>query len=702
MKPEAKKNIDALFREKLKDYENNIDSDFNYVVLKHIMQKNKKNKTLMLLLKWSFSLMLFIGMLWLLLWKWQQFNHNNTTSSNQNARLSTLTRNNNVVTPSSDQLNTHFSPSSEHSPAFNQLKDKTNLFNPKMTSSSLTLSQSHQPLSKDTFLQNNIEPPSHYINSSASNTYTIDNHYPDAFTQYLSSAVETFYIPFGDDSVKVMVHPCIKEINSPYPDYAPVINADGTEMYFTSRRPTLIKNKKRNDVKEVKENIYYSRFNKDTQKWSEAQILPHPINIPDRFNSAVALSNDGQHLFIYRDDNNGNGDIYECVLKGREWSEPQRLPEPINSKYHESSISLSPDGNTIYFTSNRLGGKGGMDIWYAVKDKNGKWSKAVNMGSIINTDKDEEGVFIHPDGKTLYFSSRGHKGFGGYDIFYSKFENGKWTTPINLGKNINTKDDDVYFVVEANGINAYYATVRKDGVGEKDIYKLSFVFPEEKKKNIAQLTLFKGNVLDKTNQQPLDADIELIDLDKNEKITTLTSNASTGAFMLSLPAGKNYAINVRKQGYLFYSENFNIPSGDEYKEVHKTIMLDKLIVGAKVILKNIFYDYDKATLRPESKTELDKLYELMIQNPHLKVELSAHTDSRGSDTYNLKLSQERAQSCVDYLISKGIPKDRILAKGYGEQQPLIKDEEINKMASESEKESAHQQNRRTEIKIIEN
>ncbi len=409
--------------------------------------------------------------------------------------------------------------------------------------------------------------------------------------------------------------------------------------------------------------IYYSKYEQKSNKWSNAKLLPYPVNVPGRFNSAVALSNDGQRLFIYRDDDSGNGDIYESQKRGDVWTEPQRLPEPINSQYHESTISLSPDGNTIYFTSNRPGGKGGMDIWYCKKQKNGLWGEAKNLEE-INTDKDEEGVFMHPDGKTLYFSSRGHNTLGGYDIFYTQWIDGKWIKPINLGKEVNTKDDDVYFVVEANGQNAYFSTIRKDGMGEKDIYKLTFVYSEDQKKKTAQLTLFKGNVVDKQNQHPLEAEIELFDLEKDEKITTLKSEATTGAFMISLPAGKNYAINVKKEGYLFYSENFNIPAGDVYKEVQKTIMLDKLKAGAKVVLRNIFYDYNQATLRPESKIELDKVYDLLIQNPNLKIEFSAHTDSRGSDDYNLKLSQQRAQSCVDYLIKKGIAPDRIKVVGY--------------------------------------
>ncbi|RME14790.1 MAG: hypothetical protein D6799_06730 [Bacteroidetes bacterium] len=691
-----KKNIDALFPHQLKNYEYHLSDEANWYLTKKLMeQRRKKRKIRIFRITGSFFLLLSAASLLYLFYlpKNQQTTNILTTIPDKHKFQSNPSP---AVfsSPSIQPENSSKAPTLSRSkgkvhPLSNLTSHPANLHLPVSSSSENTV---HNTLKKDSSAGSNVPA-----------SVSSETMYPDALSRYIESSAETFYITWNTtDSVKVQIHPCIKEINSPYPDYAPVINADGTEMYFTSRRiVSSSENKKKKNTQMEKENIYYSRFDPEKQKWTDAEILPPPINQPDRFNSAVALSNDGQTLFIYRDDADGNGDIYEVRKKGLTWSEPQKLPEPINSKYHESSISVSPDGNTIYFTSNRPGGAGGMDIWYCVKDKNGKWNKAINLKE-INTDKDEEGVFMHPDGKTLYFSSRGYKGLGGYDIYYTRLENNRWINPLNLGAGINTKDDDVYFVVEANGKNAYYATVRKDGIGEKDIYRLTFLFPENKKNTAAQLTLFKGNILDKKENRPLQADIELIDLDKNERITVLQSNEATGSFMISLPAGKNYAINVRKEGYLFYSENFNIPSNDTYKEVHKTILLEKLAVGAKIVLKNIFYDYDKATLRPESKTELDKLYELLLSNPALKVELSAHTDSRGSDEYNLKLSQQRAQSCVDYLISKGIAKERIIAKGYGEQQPLVPDSEIFKLSSEEEKEKAHQQNRRTEIKILEN
>lgn len=680
MKTDSLRNIDALFREKLEHVEYS-QSESAWTMINSLLRQRRRKRKIFLL-RFLSSCVALASLLFL----WLNFFQPKQENTSDNKRIHTY--------PSS--LN------SEEQIQSNESYNSGNEILNQEQNSSFIPSYSVSRADHTTSLANNdssLVDSETIISADASNRKEKEKE-EEIKEDYLESFSRSLYIPWDKDSVKVQIHFTGKELNTPFPEYAPVINADGSVMYFTSRRPVTEKEKKKGII--GLENIYFSSFNRETGKWSEALMLPAPVNFPGRFNSAVALSNDGQRLFIYRDDKFGNGDIYESVLQGNIWSEPQPLPEPVNSKYHEASVTLSPDGNTLYFVSNRPGGKGGKDIWYCTKTKEGKWSEAKNLGSTVNSNKDEEGVFMHPDGKTLYFSSRGHKGMGGYDIFYARLENGKWTEPVNLGPAINTPNDDVYFVVEANGQTAYYASVREDGMGEKDIYKLTFIFPEEKKKPVAQLTLFKGNVLDKLNHQPLGADIELIDLEKGEQITTLKSNSATGAFMLSLPAGKNYAINVKKQNYLFYSENFNIPSGDEYKEVHKTILLDQLKTGAKVVLKNIFYDYDKATLRPESKLELDKLYELLVQNPKLKIELSAHTDSRGSDDYNLNLSQSRAQSCVDYLLSKGIGKERIVAKGYGEQQPFIKEEEINKMNSENEKEKAHQLNRRTEIKIIDN
>lgn len=487
-----------------------------------------------------------------------------------------------------------------------------------------------------------------------------------------------------NDSAKITIRNLGNSINSPYSEYAPIISADGAMMIFTSKRPTA-RNVEKNEL--GMENVYVSYFNDTTQKWSDAKILGESVNQQKRNNSAIALSNDGQRLLLYKGEPDGN--IYGSALKGDEWSEPTLLPSPINSTRHETSASIAPDGRTIYFISDRKGSIGGLDIWLCRQGKNGLWGTAENLGPEINTSKDEEGVFIHPDGKTLYFSSQGHDTKGGFDVFKSVYEGGKWKTPVNLGNPINTTGDDLFFVITAEGSKGYYSSAREGGNGAKDIYEITFDYPKNRKSE-SRLTLFKGVIIDYDSFEPIGADLEIVDNAKNEIITSIKSNSVTGKFLVSLPSGKNYGIAVKKEGYLFYSENFNIPESAAFQKIDKHIPLQKLNVGNKITLKNIFYDYGKATLRSESVSELNQLASLMTLNPTIKIEVASFTDSEGSDEYNLTLSQARAQSVVDFLLSGGIKKEQLKAKGYGEADPLFS----------NDTEEGREINRRTEFKIV--
>lgn len=501
-------------------------------------------------------------------------------------------------------------------------------------------------------------------------------------------------------------------INSKYPDYAPVISADESVMIFTSRRDNTTGGGMDEDINQYFEDIYIST--KKDKNWGPALNIGKPINTPGH-DATMALSADGQKLFVYIDDNN-NGDIYECNLKGDIWSKPEHLNDNINTKYHESSASLSSDGKTLYFVSDKSGGVGYRDIYYSTLSEKGKWQQAQNIGPVINTQYGEEGVFIHPDGKTMYFSSQGHKSMGGYDIFKSVFENGKWSEPENLGYPINTPDDDVFFVISASGKHGYYASFKNDGLGEKDIYMVTFLGPEKpmvlnnednliasqtepvKETVIAKavevtkqkVSIFKGLVRDAKTQKPVEADIDLVNLTDNKEVASFKSNSKTGRFLLSLPAGKNYGIAVKADGYLFHSENFNFPDTADYMEVNKIIDLQSIEVGQVIVLRNIFFDFDKATLRPESINELERLTKLLQDNPSIVIEISGHTDNKGSAEYNQKLSEARSKSVVDYLISKGINKGRLQYKGYGLAKPM----------ATNDTEEGRQLNRRTEFKIL--
>ncbi|HBG70349.1 MAG: hypothetical protein A2W93_15825 [Bacteroidetes bacterium GWF2_43_63] len=509
--------------------------------------------------------------------------------------------------------------------------------------------------------------------------------------------------------VKVFIDNLGASINTANREYSPFINADESVLTFTSRRPNTIGGKLDAQDQMYYEDIYIAES--ASEDWKV--INPgKPLN--SKVHDATAgLSGDGQTLFIYKDVH--NGDIYQCKLKGDKWDKPVALPKTINTKFHESSVSLSPDGRTLYFISDKEGSAGGRDIWVSTLDKKGKWGKATNLKD-LNTIYDEESIFMHPDGKTLYFSSQGHKTMGGFDIFKATFENGKWSEPQNLGYPINTPDDDLFFTIAASGLHAYMMSdTRKDGYGDRDLYRVTFILekpvltnsednliawrtePVSEKViestlavNTASLTLLKGRVLDEATKQPIEASLILTDNTINEELATFTSNSATGKYLVSLPSGKNYGLAVKADGYLFHSENFDIPNAAAYQEIEKDIYLKKVEVGKEIVLKNIFFDFNKSTLRPESKNELANLTQLMKENPTLKIEISGHTDNVGSAAYNKTLSQSRAKAVVDYLIAAGIASDRMTSVGYGFDKPI----------APNDTDEGRQLNRRTEFKII--
>jgi outer membrane protein OmpA-like peptidoglycan-associated protein/prefoldin subunit 5 len=517
-----------------------------------------------------------------------------------------------------------------------------------------------------------------------------------------------------------------KPVNSKYPEYGAIISADESIMMFTSRRNTSTgADKMEAGSTDYYEDIYITK--KNGGKWTTPENMGSQINT-DIHDATTAVSPDAQSMIMYRD-TKGDGNLYECKLEGEIWSKPKKMNKNINTKHHESSASYSNDGKTLYFVSNKPDGFGNHDIYVTTWDEvKQDWGDSKNVGSTINTKHDEEAVFFHPDGKTLYFSSRGHKTMGNYDVFKSTLnaDGLTWGEPENMGYPINTVDDDVFFVINGSGRRGYYSSFKEDGLGEKDIYMITFLGPEkpfqlnsednllasvakpvsekiiEKQVDALtkRITILKGVISDCKTLKPVRASLELIDVDENKTLATFESNATTGKYLVSLPSGKNYGLIVRKDSYLFHSENFNIPETAAYQEVEKDICLKKIEIGSVIVLKNIFYDYNKATLRDASKNELDRLIKLLTENPTIKIELSAHTDSRGGESYNEKLSQRRAESCVTYLKDKGIVADRLVSKGYGESKLIKSDTEIAKLKFEDEKEAAHQENRRTEFKII--
>lgn len=475
-------------------------------------------------------------------------------------------------------------------------------------------------------------------------------------------------------------------INSPNDEYFPSITADGETFIFTRKVG-------------MQEDFYVSR--KVNGKW-QAAVPIREINSMGN-EGAPSISADGKMMFfascINIEGNYGSPDrkgygscdiFYSENINGK-WSKPVNVGPPINTQHWETQPSFSSDGKTLYFIRgivDRSGIKQG-DIYMSVLDDNGKFSEPVKLGPNINTDKDEESVFIHPDNQTLYFSSNGHIGMGGLDIYMSKRQpDGSWGPAINLGYPINTHNDENSLLVDPSGKIAYFASNRSDSYGGLDIYQ--FELPENARPQ--NITYVKGKVYDAVTKQPVVANFELFDLSNQNKIAQSFSDQS-GNFLLTLTEGKNYMINVQQKGYLFYSDNFSLQNTQTSFE--KPFILDiplmPIDTGAITELKNVFFDVNKWELKPESKAELDKLILFLKQNPSVKIELSGHTDNSGDKKFNQTLSANRAKAVYDYLVKEGqINPQRLTYKGYGDSKPKVPNDSPENKAK----------NRRTEFKII--
>lgn len=483
-------------------------------------------------------------------------------------------------------------------------------------------------------------------------------------------------------AVKSGVHPeyqfnpqnCGDAINSPESEYFPSITIDNSEFVFTR------------NVKGRNEDFFISH-NQDG-KWMPAQAMSGNVNTPEN-EGAQMISQDGEWLVFTgcnRRDGMGSCDIYISFLEKNGWSPAENMGSEINSEFWDSQPCLSPDKKDLYFASRRPGGYGGSDLYVSHLQPNGHWSAPENLGPEINTEGDEQCPFIHADNQTLYFTSDGLPGYGNKDLFYTrKKNNAEWITPVNLGYPINTIDEEGTLFIAADGKTAYYTSDRSDSRGGLDIYQF-----ELRKELRPQKTLYvKGRVLDAKTKQGLASSVQLVDVDTRQQFSDILTDTD-GNYLVTLPTGRNYAFSVNKKGYLFYSEHFLLTGETGDSAYRKDIPLQPIEVNAAIVLQNIFFDINKADLKPSSQVELDKIVQLLKDNPALRIEISGHTDDQGKPADNLLLSKNRAQAVVDYLTSKGIPASRLSAKGYGETKPV----------ADNKTEEGRTLNRRTEMKVI--
>lgn len=447
-------------------------------------------------------------------------------------------------------------------------------------------------------------------------------------------------------------------INSAYPEYSPRLSADQSTMIFTSRRPENTGGRTY-DGGQYFEDIYIAR--KKGDQWQKAENIGWPINTVGN-EAAIGISADGQEILIYKDDM-GDGNIYSSTLEGDKWSVPKKLNEYINSPHWEPAAFLSADRRTLFFVSDRPGGYGGTDLYKSVRQKNGDWGKAENLGPTVNTPFDEHSPFIHPDGKTLFFSSRGHRTMGGYDIFFTQplpSDDKVWIAPVNVGYPINTTGDDAFYMVSADKQSAFYSSMKEDAVGEKDIYMVTF--PDVKEPPLA---LVKGTVLDSANRAMKNVVITVVDNETNQVEGVYRANSKTGQYLFVLTPGKSHNISYEAEGRMFHSENKFIPASNKFVEEARDVKLADVKPGSRITLNNIFFDFDDSRLKPYSMSELDKVSEYLSRYPGMVLEVKGFADSQGANEYNQRLSKERAESVVNYLVSKGINKNRLQATGGG-------------------------------------
>ncbi|MBR9920104.1 MAG: OmpA family protein [Bacteroidetes bacterium] len=483
-------------------------------------------------------------------------------------------------------------------------------------------------------------------------------------------------------------------INTDNAEYLPCLTADGERMIFTR-------------VVDGGEDFYESIL--EDGVWQEATAID-AINTEDN-EGAQCISPDGRYMVFTRcfpEYMHRSCDLFFAEKIGSRWTTPRAIGLPINTPSWESQPSLSPNGKELYFASNRRGSLGGKDLWVSYRQADGSWSEPENLGPKINTSASDQSPFIHPDNQTLYFMSSGHPGLGGHDLYVSRRDStGAWGTPENLGYPINTKANEGALIISLDGKTGYFATDQIDPANPEDssfegirsnrttdIFSFE-LYPAARP---APVTYVRARVFDAVSKDPLVAQATFVELSEDREWASSLTNLR-GEFLVVLPSGEDYALNVSKEGYFFHSENFNF-SGDYPITEPYTLDIylqpipdspEGMDAGEPIVLRNIFFEFDKDILKSESKTELELLHQLLVDYPQMKIQINGHTDSEGDDAYNQNLSERRAKSVKEYLVKAGIDPKRLSYKGFGESRPI----------ATNDTPEGRQLNRRTEFEIVE-
>ncbi|MEN8157493.1 MAG: OmpA family protein [Bacteroidota bacterium] len=538
--------------------------------------------------------------------------------------------------------------------------------------------------------------------------------YTDVMTKRLAEC--QYGRDLSQEPVRVIIQNLGDGVNSKYDDYNPIFAFGDTTLYFTSRRP--YEKAKRNPIdNKYNEDIYHVQAS--GSGFGRAQRLEKPFSSKNN-DALVGISADGNKMIIYRGHvDNGDIEVSEFNPKKGKWSKPKGVANKLVSKEGETSASFSSDGQELFFVSgNRKLTTGGKDILVSKRDKRGNWEDPRNIGGVINTMYDEEGVFITADGGTLYFASQGHNSMGGFDIFRSeRQENGGWSTPENLGFPINTPDDELFYITDQSGQAGYYSAIREGGMGTKDIYKVVFLGSEKELLTAMRdrlvagpgegksgfLTMPELPVLDTTivvtgrvldtvgGEEPVVAKLTYFDPEGARAEISAMSNDS-GVYTVRLPEPTIYGVEINATGYLYFLDIVDLLGYTGEERVVIDFFLQKIEVGTKVVLENIYFETGKAVLRPESFDALDQVFRFLENNPEMRLEISGHTDNTGSLRINQKLSRERAHSVVKYLVERGTPETMLLYKGYADSEPV----------APNDTPEGRKKNRRVEFKVLSN